>query len=414
MHPMGAHRRLLMVAALSLVTITAAALAAELHVSPTGSDVSGDGSAARPFATLPVVQAAARKALQQRPLTADVVVRVHPGTYYQREALRFSSADAGRDGFRMRWIGPGPGAGTDPATAAVVHGGVRVGGWKQVGDGPVWTADVSALAPAPSPLGSTGSDDSEPWRFFNLIEGQRGAVLARHPDFGSGYLKDVGCNNSQTSLQCPVGVLPDELSVADASVFANVGGNWFTATLSATAVAVDAAGRVNVTFEKDTGLLQANNKIYLQGAWQLISEAGEWALDSTAQPPTVYYWPRDATAFVAGNAHIVATTTTRVLDFRGESWEPPPPRAAALADGDDDEADSADGGLVAGVDVSGLVLSGSDFGANFTLFDRTNDTPVKYREGMVRFENSRCVVDMRDHAYMRSHMHALAYMHTTI
>ena len=37
----------------------------------------------------------------------------------------------------------------------------------------------------------------------------------------------------------------------------------------------------------------------------------------------------------------------------------------------------------------GLVLSGSDFGANFTLFDRTNDTPVKYREGMVRFENSR-------------------------
>jgi hypothetical protein len=395
-----AGRPMMVAAALSLVTITAA-LAAELHVSPTGSDASGDGSAARPFATLPAVQAAARKALRQRPLTADVVVRVHPGTYYQREALRFSSADAGRDGFRMRWTGPGPAAGTDPARAAVVHGGVRVGGWKKVGDGPMWTADVSALAPPPSPLGS-----SEPWRFFNLIEGQRGAILARHPDFGSGYLKDVGCNNSQTSLQCPAGVLPDELSVADASVFANVGGNWFTATLSATAVTVDAAGRVNVTFEKDTGTLQANNKICLQGAWQLISEAGEWALDSTAQPPTVYYWPRDVAAFAAGTAHVVATTTTRVLDFRGESWEPPPPppAAAALADGDDDEADSADGGLVTGVDVSGLVLSGSDFGANFTLFDRTNDTPVKFREGMVRFENSRCVVDTRSR---RSRTHTM-------
>jgi hypothetical protein len=387
-HPMGAHRRLPMLAALSLAAITAA-LAAELHVSPTGSDVSGDGSAARPFATLPAAQAAARKALRQRPLTADVVVRVHPGTYYQREALRFSSADAGRDGFRMRWIGPGPAAGTDPATAAVVHGGVRVGGWKKVGDGPVWAADVSALAPPPSPLGSGEEDDSEPWRFFNLVEGQRGAVLARHPDFGSGYLKDVGCNNSQTSLQCPAGVLPEELSIADASVFANVGGNWFTATLSATAVAVDAAGRVNVTFEKDTGKLQANNKIYLQGARQLISEVGEWALDSTAQPPTVYYWPRDAAAFAAGTAHVVATTTIRVLDFRGESWEPPPPPPPAADGGDDDEADSADGGLVTAVDVIGLVLSGSDFGANFTLFDRTNDTPVKYREGMVRFENSR-------------------------
>ena len=57
-----------------------------------------------------------------------------------------------------------------------------------------------------------------------------------------------------------------------------------------------------------------------------------------------------------------------MIDFRGESWAP--------------------NNLVRAVDVSGLVLSGSDFDANFTLFERTNDTPLQYREGMVRFENS--------------------------
>ena len=37
---------------------------------------------------------------------------------------------------------------------------------------------------------------------------------------------------------------------------------------------------------------------------------------------------------------------------------------------------------------SGVVLSGSDFTYNYQLFTRTNDTPLRFREGMVRFENA--------------------------
>ena len=51
-----------------------------------------------------------------------------------------------------------------------------------------------------------------------------------------------------------------------------------------------------------------------------------------------------------------------MLDFRGESWE----------------------NLTTGVDVRGLVLSGSDFDSDFLLFNRTNDMPVRFREGMAR------------------------------
>ena len=217
--------------------------------------------------------------------------------------------------------------------------------------------------PPPPPAPPAPPKPPPNWRFFNLVESQRGAILARHPDFGSGYLKDVKCTNSATSLSCPAGVLPARMSAADASVFANVGANWFAATLSATKVS-EAAGGVSVDFEKGGKQYSANDKIYLQGPHQLISEAGEWSLDSATSK--LYFWPRDQAAMAAGTAQIVATTTVRVLDFRGESWD----------------------NLTMGVDVSGIVLSGSDFDSDFLLFNRTNDMPVRFREGMVRFENA--------------------------
>jgi len=42
------------------------------------------------------------------------------------------------------------------------------------------------------------------WRFFNLLESGEAVTLARLPDFGSGYLKDLNCTNSDTKLTCPV------------------------------------------------------------------------------------------------------------------------------------------------------------------------------------------------------------------
>ena len=86
--------------------------------------------------------------------------------------------------------------------------------------GPPPTPSPPPAPPAPPPY--TG------WRFFNLVEAREGAVLARLPDLGSGYLKDLGCTNTNTQLTCPEGVLPTGLSADDASVFANVGADWFS------------------------------------------------------------------------------------------------------------------------------------------------------------------------------------------
>jgi hypothetical protein len=51
--------------------------------------------------------------------------------------------------------------------------------------------------------------------FVFIYEWRKNAVFRRLPDFGSGYLKDLGCSNTDTSLQCPAGVLPPEMNPAD-------------------------------------------------------------------------------------------------------------------------------------------------------------------------------------------------------
>lgn len=453
--------------------------------------------------TLGAAKAAVRAALRAGPLSTHLTVHVGPGTYYQHEALRFTGADAGRDGYRVRWSGPGPAGGTDPATAAVVHGGVAVtNGWTRIAPGSmIWAVNVSLLkppatvpepspppappapAPAPTPvppvnrtfghcgsvvvgmqvksaksagqlwtggidqccqacanttactaweycwlprstpqtkcgtpekpvdcyLGSgaftlapsaqrisgvpgNGSRPQYPpppppppppsipsaWRFYNLIEAREGAILARLPDFGSGYLKDLGCSDSGSSLHCPPGVLPAGLSADDASVFCNIGADWFTETRVVTGVnsATDPTtlsytvpSLPDMPAGKDDS--RVNDKIYLQGDKTLISEPGEWALEH--RTGMLYYWPRNQSAMAAGTAEIVATTTTRVLDFQGAGWG------------------SGDNGAVSGIDISGIVISGSDFAPAYWIWtptDRGNDTPKELREGMVRFENA--------------------------
>ena len=477
-----------MIAAMLLCLMVAAAnvAAADIYVSPSGSDTRGDGTQAKPFATLPKAQLAARKALAAAAgagdggAGGDVTVHLGPGKYYQSEPLVLTALDSGRNGGRMKWTGPGPSAGVDPATAAVVHGGVAVPatGWKRTAPGsPIWSVNVSALAPPashapppaptppPSPPGPppvanityahcgtvevgvayngndiaevmTGSIDncckacaahpsckawsycnlpsgvhcgnpgkpvdcyiktapsapapmvarvsgspgagcrphykpvSPPpppppnnnWRFFNLLENGEAATLARLPDFGSGYLKDLGCKNSDTSFTCPPGVLPAAMDPADIGVQCNLGADWFTSLRQG--VSYDATTS-EVTFKAKQSSFSANDKIYVQGDKALISEPGEWALESATG--MLYLWPRHEAAMVGGTADVVVLTTTRIFDFKGTDWEQ---------------------GLTTAIDVDGIVLSGSDFASEFVLFRRGNDTPLSMREGMVRFENA--------------------------
>ena len=122
-------------------------------------------------------------------------------------------------------------------------------------------------------------------------------------------------------------------------------------------VSYDAA-RSTVSFKAKQSSFSANDKIFVQGDKALISEPGEWALESATG--MLYLWPRDEAAMAAGKTDVVAMTTTRVFDFKGSSWED----------------------LTTAIDVDGIVVSGSDFASEFVLFRRGNDTPLAMREAV--------------------------------
>lgn len=102
-----------------------------IEVSPTGSD-SGDGSGARPFATLPRAQAAVR-ALNK---AHSVTVRLADGVYRLATPLRFGIEDGGQDGYVVRWEAA-------PNARPVISGGAPITGWRQADAArDIWVADI--------------------------------------------------------------------------------------------------------------------------------------------------------------------------------------------------------------------------------------------------------------------------------
>ena len=132
-------------------------------------------------------------------------------------------------------------------------------------------------------------------------------------------------------------------------------------------MAVQAANSSAITVGGALGM--CSDKQYLLGGRSLITEPGEWALDS--QAGQLYLWPRDEQAMAAGRAKIVACTTKSIFSVEGESYE----RAEALA-----------GRLT----FDGLQLIGSDFSREFPGQCNCNGQQVgaENRHGMIQITNA--------------------------
>jgi len=104
-----------------------------IFVSPQGSD-DGDGSAARPFATIARAQAAVRRANQDH----EVTVQLADGVYRLTAPLRFTAADGGQEGYTVRWEAA-------PGAHPVLSGGMPVTGWTLADSRRgIWSANIPA------------------------------------------------------------------------------------------------------------------------------------------------------------------------------------------------------------------------------------------------------------------------------
>jgi len=195
---------------------------ATVFVATTGSDAQGDGSAARPFASMERARVAVRAVLSGGPPSGDIDVVFAAGTYALAAPVVFSAADgAGGATFSVRYAAEAPGA------RVVFSGGAAVAGpWTPTAGG-AWVAAfdgapsrqlfVGGVRAAPAALDARAfsastaavTDDGYVVHDASLAAAVRAAWAAQPGGAGALEFVYTGVGKSWTEARCRVAGLGD-------------------------------------------------------------------------------------------------------------------------------------------------------------------------------------------------------------
>lgn len=238
-------------------------LATGLYVSPSGSD-SNDGSLDNPFKSLETAQKAVRQFISNGNLESDLIVHLAPGHYTLSAPLNFASEDSGNNGHVVHWQG-------DP-TGVTVSGGLKVAAW-EAGDNGIYQADV--------PPGTQSR---------NLFVAGKAANYARKMLVRDDFTFD---NTSMTWNNSDYDYLMQYADIANAEVrFVNSFTDRYAPIQSANTrelVMKQECWRKQIIGYDTVNAPFADYGVWVQNALSLLSEGGQFFLDSTAGK--VYYKP---------------------------------------------------------------------------------------------------------------------------
>jgi hypothetical protein len=237
-------------------------VAINFYVSPNGSDDSAGTSQAAAFQTLPKAQLAVRDQLA-RSLTENITVHIDQGIYAISEPLKFTAADAGKGGFTVNWVGSG----------ALVSGGYKVSGWTAGSNG-VYSANV--------PTGIKSR---------NLYVNGQASNYARRKIANRKDITYTSTSMKWTSSSYDW--MASTPGIANAEV-------RFINSFADRYAPIKSAGNKELVMEQNTWFNQlwgydtvdkpnADFGVWVQNALSLLSEGGQFYLDSAAGK--VYYKP---------------------------------------------------------------------------------------------------------------------------
>ncbi|MEA1951827.1 MAG: right-handed parallel beta-helix repeat-containing protein [Planctomycetota bacterium] len=306
---MKLHATLHVLTALLLLTIyllstgnAAADAQKALHVSPSGSD-DNSGSEQKPFKTIRRARDEVRKANQK--MTGDIEVILHGGTFRLSETLVFDHRDGGTDGHHVVYK-----AAKD--ASPVLSGGRAITGWKEDAEGR-WKA-------------STDIDN-----FRQLYVNGNRAVRARSPEAKAKSTKwfDLGIATvpgmklfGENGYRTTDTAMADWRNPGDIELCYYVG--WCHTRCKVQSIARDGPHAVIRMLQPYFKIartkqgVQVNLPNYIENAFELLDEPGEWYLDRAAD--TVYYMPKPGEDMKT--ARVIAPTVEKLVELRGTLEQP--------------------------------------------------------------------------------------------
>ncbi len=355
-------------ASAALIAAAAPAVAqaqTNLYVAPGGSDATGTGSRAKPWATVDKARAEIRSRGLNQQMQDDVVVNVAPGTYYTTRTIVFDEQDSGSNGHQVVYRSSGP------LGSARLVGGRPVTGWSRF-SGDVYRAQVGDR------------------RFSTLYENGVRSRVARYPNYRfdarypmaqAPYLRAEGIRDDSYNLQWRAGDV-DLARLGDltgAKLFYWPGGKWSWYTDLNPIASINPAERTFTLANKARYPIYRGNigaRYFIQDALSLLDAPGEFYLDRTGG--WLYYKARDG---AIADQTIIAPDVKRLVSFAGSSQSAP----------------------VHDVTLEGLTLEMTDFapvyrhahvdngdsgeGHAHPEYDRQMTLP-EHRQGMVFMENT--------------------------
>jgi len=302
-----------------LLFLALAGNAADIYVSPKGSDTN-DGSKERPLVT---ISAALRKARELRRLgdassRNGIHIILRGGVYVLHETVLIHAEDAGTTD-SPTFIEAAPGE------RPVLSGGVSISGWKKLlspvtgfataAKGNLWVADIPAI-------------NGELFEFRQLWINNVKAVRAKSVN-GNAMLRILNWKTKDESCWIPTPKFPLLNNSQGIEMFIHQW--WAIAMLRIKKMEVH-GDSTQLFFHQPESKIQnehpwpapwlsketGNSAFYLVNALQFLDEPGEWYLDVNARK--IYYWPRSGENLVTGS--VIAPYLETLLKIEGTMDRP--------------------------------------------------------------------------------------------
>lgn len=290
-------RKILTLLSLLLCISAAQAVAADsaIYVDGVNGKDSGDGSFEKPFKTIQQAQKAVRAT--NKSMKDSITVYLRGGTYYVDNALEFDENDSGFNGHSVKWT-------AYKDEKPVISGGRAISGWSLYDEEKnIYSADANGIETRQL-----------------IVNGQR-AVRARSK--GNLLPDDVEYDNGVTGYTCSS---TEMVNWKNQSNIEFVYKNEWTNSRCPVSSITESDGKTIISMQQPawknvrvvkTGKLSVTYPWYIENAYELLDEQGEFYLDLAADK--FYYIPRQGEDI--NKATVIAPCSESLIKAKGSSLD---------------------------------------------------------------------------------------------